>query len=157
MDYRKCFDEKWLKCFDLDDKDFVVTIVRAEAGTLKDTKGQTTRKPVVWFKGWPKPLALNKTNGALIAGIYGNDMANWIGKRITIYPTTTSMGGKTVECVRVRPSAPKTAGQPAPVRPDPTADDAPISAPAPAGDDRCDGGTCGTCSWCKAAQAAEAS
>ncbi len=154
MDYRKCYDEKWLKSVDLDEKDFVVTITRAEAGKLNDQKGQVTRKPIVWFKGWPKPLALNKTNGGLIAGIYGNDMANWIGKRITIYPTTTTMGGKIVDCVRVRPSAPKQSGQPAPARSEPVEADSPAP---PVGDDRCDGGTCGACSWCRAAQASEVS
>ena len=30
---------------------------------------------------------------------------DWIGKKIELYPSTTQMGGKTVECIRVRSPA----------------------------------------------------
>ena len=118
-DYRKMFDENWTKAWDLDGRDVIVTITGVTQGLLKSAeKPSGSRKPVITLKGWPKPLALNKTNGAIIAGMYGVNTNDWKGKRITLYATTTSMGGKTVDCIRVRPGAPSGQGQPAPVRTD---------------------------------------
>jgi hypothetical protein len=50
----------------------------------------------------PLPLLLNKTNATTIAQLYGNNPSQWVGKLITLYPTTTSVGGAEKECIRVR-------------------------------------------------------
>ena len=34
-----------------------------------------------------------------------DDSDQWPGHRIEIYPTTTTMQGKTVDCIRIRPPA----------------------------------------------------
>jgi hypothetical protein len=48
-----------------------------------------------------------------IGSIYGTFVADkWVGKTITLYPTTTSMAGRTVECIRIRPTKP---GKDAPI------------------------------------------
>lgn len=50
-----------------------------------------------------KPFILNATNSKSIARLYGNFIEDWAGQSITLYATTTRMGGETVECLRVRP------------------------------------------------------
>ena len=52
---------------------------------------------------------LHKTNAKTVASLYGNDVAGWIGKSIALYVATTRdpSGGGDVECIRVRPTAPK--------------------------------------------------
>lgn len=50
-----------------------------------------------------KPFILNATNSKSIAKLYGVYIEDWAGKKITLYATTTRMGGETVECLRVRP------------------------------------------------------
>lgn len=50
-----------------------------------------------------KPFILNATNSKSIAKLYGVYIEDWAGQKITLYATTTRMGGETVECLRVRP------------------------------------------------------
>jgi len=39
--------------------------------------------------------------------LYGTDTEDWVGQRITIFATTTEFGGKTMDCIRVRPHRPE--------------------------------------------------
>lgn len=105
--WKSMMDRDFIFAFDLDGRDVVVTIARVEAGSLTSSGGRKTKKPILYFEGKEKGLALNATNSKAIAALYGNYTEKWIGKQITIYPTTTQMGGETVECIRVRPTAPK--------------------------------------------------
>lgn len=108
MHYKRLYDDKeFLYAFDLDGKEVVVEIEMVAGGVLTGEKGRSTKKPIVSFAGKTKKLALNKTNGKTIASLYGTDTDRWIGKRITLYPTTTDFGGETVECIRIRPVVPR--------------------------------------------------
>ena len=104
-DYRAMFDRDYIGAWDLPG-DVVVTISAVEAGSIKGDKGRTSRKPIIRFKGKEKALLGNKTNCKIIARLYGTDTDKWIGKDVTLFPTTTEMGGETVDCIRVRPTAP---------------------------------------------------
>jgi hypothetical protein len=105
-------DRDYIFAFDLNGKDVVVEIAKVVAGELTSTGGRKSKKPIAYFKGKEKGLALNATNCKVIAGMYGNDTSHWVGKRITLYPTTTQMGGDTVECIRVRPGIPREQSKP---------------------------------------------
>lgn len=106
-------DRDYMFAFDLQGKDVTVTIDRVVAGELTGQGGRKSKKPLCYFRESKsgKPLALNATNCKTIAAMYGNDTDGWVGKRVTLYPTTTQMGGETMECIRVRPQVPKQAGQ----------------------------------------------
>lgn len=113
MHYKRMYDDKeYLYAFDLDGREVTVQIEKCFAGELTGEKGRKSKKPMLKFVGKDKKLALNKTNGKIIAGLYGVDADAWAGKWITIFPTTTDFGGDTVECIRVRPAIPKTNGAP---------------------------------------------
>lgn len=114
-DYRSMFDRKHVGAWDLEGKDVTVRIVRVAAETLKNKAGEN-KKPVVYFEGTDKGFALNKTNAKVIAAMYGNDTAAWVGKLITLYPTQVSFGPETIDAIRVRPGIPK--GKAATVRSD---------------------------------------
>lgn len=105
--WKSMMDRDYIFAFDLNGKDVTVTIARVEAGTLNGSSGRKAKKPVVYFEGKEKGLALNATNCKTVAKLYGNYTEKWIGKQITLYPTTTEMAGETVECIRVRPQAPR--------------------------------------------------
>ena len=108
-DYRKMFDSEYLANWDLDG-DVTVEIHKVVGGEVRTPDGSTERKPFLYFKGAKKAMVVNKTNGKIIAGMYGNDSTDWIGKSITLYATTCSgKGGDTVDCIRIRPGVPKTA------------------------------------------------
>lgn len=105
--WKSMMDRDFIFAFDLDGKERTVTIAKVEAGQLTGANGRKAKKPVLYFEGKEKGMALNATNSKTIAAMYGNYTERWIGKRITIYPTTTQMGGETVECIRVKPTVPQ--------------------------------------------------
>jgi hypothetical protein len=109
-DYRTMYDRDYLYAYDLQGRDVTVTISAIKAGVLKDNKGKSTKKPILYFREAKdgRGLAICKTNGKTIAQLYGNDVEQWIGQRITLFPTTTDVGGETRECIRVRPRKPDT-------------------------------------------------
>lgn len=111
-DYRSMFDREYLGVWDLQGRDVTVTIAKVAGVTLVAQGNRKSKKPVVWFERTEKALALNKTNAKTIAAMYGNDTETWVGKRITLYPTTTTFGSETVEAIRVRPRIPEPKAKP---------------------------------------------
>lgn len=106
-DYRSMFDREYLGVWDLQGRSWTLRIARVVAGTLTAPGGRKSKKPVVYFDGAEKGWALNKTNAKAIAGMYGNDTKEWVGKAVTLFPTTTEFGGQTVDAIRVHPKVPR--------------------------------------------------
>lgn len=128
-DYRTMFDANWLYAYNLDGRDVTLTIAEVEAVEVENQQQKKSKKPRILFrellaKNDKRGLLLNKTNGAAIAGLYGVKTEAWIGKRITLYPTTTQFGRKEVECIRIRPTKPPEKAAPGSVT-------AAVQAPAP--------------------------
>lgn len=67
----------------------------------KDEKKKKEPKVVVSFVERPLDLVFAKTNGHCCKRMFGSDPHEWIGKRITLFPSTTKFGFETVECIRV--------------------------------------------------------
>jgi len=107
--WKKLMDEKeMLYAHDLDGRDVTITVEKVIGGELRGENNKKSKKPICHIKGKTKKLALNVTNCKTIEALTGTpDPAEWAGIRITIFPTTTDFGGKTVECIRVRPYWPK--------------------------------------------------
>ncbi|TAK10606.1 MAG: hypothetical protein EPO32_14850 [Anaerolineae bacterium] len=110
--WKSMLDRDYIFAFDLQGRDVTVTIDRVTAGTLVGEGGRKSKKPVCYFVGKDKPLALNSTNCKTIAALYGNETDAWKGKRITLYPTVTQFGGEERECIRIRPQAPSGKAEP---------------------------------------------
>lgn len=111
MDYRAMFEGKYLGAWNLIDadgkrRDVTVTIESVEAQYIVGEGGKKTKKPVLKFVGKDLPMVIGKIVGKTIAAMYGNDTSAWIRKKITIYATTTEVGGETKDCIRVRPMVP---------------------------------------------------
>tara|TARA_S200002703_G_scaffold16715_3_gene13925 strand:- start:430 stop:867 length:438 start_codon:yes stop_codon:yes gene_type:complete len=69
-----------------------------------DTVGQGADaqvKPILALDEFEKGLALNKTNGEMIAAFYGVETDNWTGKRIALYTTFVEFQGKAVQAIRI--------------------------------------------------------
>ena len=89
-----------LEAADLDGKDMVVTI----QGVCFEVVGkEQVEKGVIHFKEFSRGFVVNRTNTQRIVAQYGNDCDDWIGKKITLYPSETDFGGQTVPCIRIRP------------------------------------------------------
>jgi len=101
------YPSKYVKAADLRGKDVVVVIESIEPRHELVSQGnKREQKPVFNLAGKAKQFICNKTNAKTIAKIYGNDPRQWIGKAITLYPTTVRAGGTEHECIRVRSEAP---------------------------------------------------
>ena len=109
-DYRTLFSKDFIGAWDLKDKDVTVTIKSVKGGELTAPGGKKSKKPVIYMNNTEKGFAINSTNGKTIATMYGNFVQDWVGKRITLYKSTTRNpdGGGQVECIRVRPQVPPT-------------------------------------------------
>jgi hypothetical protein len=127
MDVRLLFPNLYFSAADLRGQDTPLTITRLQVDELKSSDGSSQRKPVLYFAeaearaaavgnhARQKRLVLNKTNMRTIAGMYGFEATDWIGKRIVLYPTKDRAFGKEVDCIRVRPqAAPPPAQAPSP-------------------------------------------
>lgn len=101
----------WLKAEHLQGQEIAVTITAVEIGEI-----QGKRQIVLSFEGKEKKLGLNVGNANTIAGIYGDEIANWQGKSITLFPTTTQFQGNTTPCIRIC-EQPPAAIQPQQVQP----------------------------------------
>lgn len=101
------FDDPYLKAGHLNAVDMIVTIrdIKQEA-----VGRESELKPVLFFEEFKKGMIVNKTNAGRIVELYGSETSAWKGCKITLYPSETDFGGKTVECIRVRPQAPPAQG-----------------------------------------------
>lgn len=70
--------------------------IKDDIGEDKVTKG------VVFFEECDRGMVLNRTNLKRIIAQHGNETDEWAGKKITLYPSETDYGGRTVPCIRVR-------------------------------------------------------
>ena len=102
------FPSKYLRASDLAGKSTVVEISSTSVEDLKTMDGKANSKLVVTFKGHKKSLVMNRTNYDAVADLHGEETNDWPGKTIELYPTRTSMGGKTMDCIRVRGTSKQT-------------------------------------------------
>lgn len=87
-------------------EDTVVKIEKVTRQLVKGEGGKSEECTVAHLAG-TKPFILNRTNSKMIAKLYGSPyIEDWVGKTITLYPTTTKVAGETVECLRIRPTKP---------------------------------------------------
>jgi hypothetical protein len=128
-DYRSLYGKDYVGSWDIPDgKDITVTISSVSGGELAGVGGRKSKKPLLTLKGTAKKLALNATNGKTIATMYGKDIEGWVGKKISLYKSTTRdpNGDGETECIRVRPRVP-VAGPSSPATSQVPAEEAPIS------------------------------
>jgi SpoIID/LytB domain protein len=96
MNINAAFPSTYLKAADLQGKRVVVGIDRV---SIEEVGGE--HKPVVYFIGKDRGLILNKTNGNIIAEMYGPETDDWHAQKITLYPARVEFQGKIVDAIRV--------------------------------------------------------
>lgn len=86
--------------------DTTVKILSVAREIVKGEGGKSEECTVLRLEG-QKPFICNRTNAKTITKLYGSPyIEDWVGKLITLFPTTTKVAGETVECLRIRPTAP---------------------------------------------------
>lgn len=104
----------WKKLINLDyigsqdcQQDTIIEITKVVREMVTGNGGKKEECTVAYLKDM-KPFILNRTNSKMITKLLKSPyIEDWVGKRITVYPTMTSVAGEQVECLRVRPVLPK--------------------------------------------------
>ena len=111
------FASNFLKAEDLQGRKVHVVIA-----SIGEEKIGDENHVLVYFRGKQKALVLNKTNASYLASAISDEMDDWPGAEIVLYPTKVNFQGKMVDAIRIEmpPSngAPK---QPTPPQPQPNA------------------------------------
>ena len=103
MDWRLHYDANWLTHPHLQGKEHRVKITKIEKGELTGRDGKKTHKLVFRFEGKDLPWAAPKTNCALIAKEYGNDVDKWVGRELILYTAQVQgVGGEMVDAIRAK-------------------------------------------------------
>lgn len=98
-----------LKASDLQGAARKVKIESYEVREFDDNE-RKAKKAVLRFEGKEKGLVVNKTNGQIIAHNVGSDeLDDWIGHEIILYPTRVSFGDQMVDAIRVKEKVPELA------------------------------------------------
>lgn len=116
MNIYDVFPSNYLRASDLNGRNFTLTIAEFAIESMGHG-AEEEEKPVLTFEGAKKGLVLNKTNAMTIASLYGPDTDNWIGQRITLYPTNVRAFGKMQPAIRVRDAMPPPVAKPEPEQP----------------------------------------
>lgn len=96
VDWDELYEGRFIKCADLKGKNVTLTIASVDLETLEGDKGPQ-KKGVVAFEKTEKMFALNKTNGICLKEMFGKKVQGWVGKRVTLMPS--SWNGD--ECIRI--------------------------------------------------------
>jgi len=82
--YDELYPGRFIKAADLKGKKVTLTLADVELEDLEGDDGKKT-KCIISFERTPKKLVACKTNGICLKQMFGKEIANWIGKRVTIF------------------------------------------------------------------------
>ena len=107
------FSGKWLNATDVPRQGLRTTIVEITEEDIGQGQDKKT-KLVLWLKGQEKGLVLNKTNGGILAELYGDETDLWNGKRVVIKTQKVEYQGRRVDGIRVDEDAIRRSRSPRP-------------------------------------------
>jgi hypothetical protein len=96
MNINEVFPSKYLKASDLQGRRIEVVMADVKTEKLGDDF-----KPVLYFKGKDKGLALNKTNARTIIDAYGPETDEWFSQPIVLFEAMIEFQGKRAPAIRV--------------------------------------------------------
>lgn len=96
VDWDELYEGRFIKAGDLKGRNVTLTIASVDLETLEGDKGPQ-KKGVVAFEGTEKQFALNKTNGICLKEMFGKKVQGWVGKRVTLMPSTWNGD----DCIRI--------------------------------------------------------
>jgi hypothetical protein len=86
VDWDELYPGRFLKAADFKGKNVTLKIASVSLEELVGDKGPQI-KGVMTFEKTEKALALNKTNGICLKAMFGKKVQEWVGKRVTLFPT----------------------------------------------------------------------
>lgn len=96
VDWDELYPGRFLKAGELKGKNVTLRIASVDLEKLVGDKGEQI-KGVLTFEKTDKHLALNKTNGICLKEMFGKKVQEWVGKRVTLFPS--QWNGE--DCIRI--------------------------------------------------------
>lgn len=87
VDWDELYPGRFLKAGDFKGKQVTLTMSEVRIEELVGDKGPQI-KGVISFEKTEKQWALNKTNGLCLKAMFGRQVQEWVGKRVTLFPST---------------------------------------------------------------------
>jgi hypothetical protein len=87
VDWQELYPGRFLHAADLKGKKVTLKMSDVSLEELVGDKGPQV-KGLIAFEKTEKQFALNKTNGLLIKAMFGSKLADWVGRRITLFEDT---------------------------------------------------------------------
>jgi hypothetical protein len=103
MTVDQLFPSRWLKSSDIGSNPRTATITKID---FEEVGQDRDRKAILSFQNTKKRMILNRTNAQILANLYGKEVQNWIGKRITLYCAEVQFRGTPCLAVRIREQVP---------------------------------------------------
>lgn len=104
IDWDELYPGRFVKAADLKGKQVTLTIAAVNLEELVGDKGKQV-KGTLAFERAEKLLALNKTNGLCLKAMFGSKVQQWVGKRVTLFPTKVrGASGEEEDAIRVHGS-----------------------------------------------------
>ncbi|HET9109065.1 MAG TPA: hypothetical protein VFN79_17955 [Steroidobacteraceae bacterium] len=88
VEYDQLYPGRFIKAGELLGRKVTVTIADVDLEELMGDDNKPKQKAALTFKETPKQLVMCKTNGISIKAMFGVKLAEWIGKRVTLFPDT---------------------------------------------------------------------
>lgn len=86
--FDQLYPGRFLKAGELLGKKVTLTISDVDLEDLQGDDGAKKAKAIISFKETEKKMVACKTNGISVREMFGKELVNWIGKRITIFEDT---------------------------------------------------------------------
>lgn len=96
VDFDELYPGRFIKAGELQGKKVTLTIQSVDLDELEGDSGKKI-KGIISFAETGKALVLNKTNGLCLRAMFGRKIAEWEGKRVTVYPSVWN--GE--DCIRI--------------------------------------------------------
>jgi hypothetical protein len=102
LTYESAFPGRFLTAGHFDGKKVTLTVADVYVEDLEGSeKKAKPPKMVMSFVGKKMELVIPKTNAYCIKEMFGHKCTDWVGKRITFFPTKCRFGPSMVDCIRV--------------------------------------------------------
>ena len=107
------FPTRFISADDLKGKEWTLVISHWTVESVYNVReGKESEQLVLYFEGRKKGLLLKKRNARIIKRLYGDNIAAWVGKAVTLYPSEEKAFGDLIGVVRVKLERPRDLPQP---------------------------------------------
>jgi hypothetical protein len=99
--YSEMYPARFLKADLLKGRKVTLTIKNIVGEGLMSEDGKANLEWVVSFAERPLEFVMNKTNATCLYRMFGGDPNSWIGRKVTLFPTTVMAFGARQDCIRI--------------------------------------------------------